>query len=331
MPKKTRSVGSIKKELTTKAKEAAISATSIYNSPQIHFKSETYIVLMIIAWTYAFHAYFRGLKIDYRYREPDNPRIYAKTAGKAIKHWGLSECLNHGSNPLEEAVTVNLRLLLGIRHEIEHQMTTSIDDFINAKFQACSMNFNKFLKEHLGDKNGLDDHVSFSLQFSELVPKQFLSVSDSTMPETLKSYLANFENALSPELQSNPSYNYQLFLTRKLTKKHGDDVKAVRLIDPDSELAKSLDITYMAVQEREKNKRLPSGIVKDIKASGFPGFTLHHHTKLWQSRRIDFNVQNSPWGVKVVNSWYWYDTWFNEVLKHCQENAEQFNRPRPER
>ena len=136
MPRKIRFVGSIKKELITKAKEAAISATSIFNSPQIHFKSETYIVLMIIAWTYAFHAYFRGLKIDYRYRDSKNPRVYAKTAGKAIKYWALSECLNHSKNPLDEAVKVNLRMLLGIRHEIEHQMTTSIDDFINAKFQA---------------------------------------------------------------------------------------------------------------------------------------------------------------------------------------------------
>lgn len=53
-----RKIGSVKKELAIKAREAMLSAVQIYNNPNIQFKSETFIVLSIIAWTYLLHAYY---------------------------------------------------------------------------------------------------------------------------------------------------------------------------------------------------------------------------------------------------------------------------------
>lgn len=54
-----RKIGSVKKELAIKAREAMLSAVQIYNNPNIQFKSETFIVLSIIAWTYLLHAYYK--------------------------------------------------------------------------------------------------------------------------------------------------------------------------------------------------------------------------------------------------------------------------------
>ncbi|HFD2289043.1 TPA: DUF3644 domain-containing protein, partial [Legionella pneumophila] len=54
-----RSVFSIKNELIKKSQEAALAAIQLYNNPLITFKSESFIVLMNIAWTYLLHAYFR--------------------------------------------------------------------------------------------------------------------------------------------------------------------------------------------------------------------------------------------------------------------------------
>ena len=53
-----RTCGSFKIQLIKKSRESALSAVQIFNNPNILFKSETYIVLMIIAWTYLLHAYF---------------------------------------------------------------------------------------------------------------------------------------------------------------------------------------------------------------------------------------------------------------------------------
>ncbi len=67
MAKKTRRVASLKRELIEKSREAALNAIRTYNDPQVTFKSESFIVLMVIAWTYLLHAYYRGKGIEYRY------------------------------------------------------------------------------------------------------------------------------------------------------------------------------------------------------------------------------------------------------------------------
>lgn len=141
-------------ELITKSREAMLSAVQIYNNPQITFKSETYISLAIIAWTYLLHAYYANKGIDYRYYEKHGKRkFYDKTKYGAFKHWELEWCLNDKANPIDIESGNNLKFLIGIRHEIEHQMTNKIDDSISAKIQACSINYNyyikKFLEEHM--------------------------------------------------------------------------------------------------------------------------------------------------------------------------------------
>jgi hypothetical protein len=83
MPR-TRTIGSIRAELISKAKEAALCALKVFNDPLIKFKSEAFIVLMIIAWTYLLHAYFRAKRVDYRYYK-QNPK--RKTHGIKSMPW----------------------------------------------------------------------------------------------------------------------------------------------------------------------------------------------------------------------------------------------------
>ena len=65
--KRRRRIKSVADELIYKSREAALAAVQIFNNPQINFKSEIFIVIIIIAWTYLLHAYFRKNKIEYRY------------------------------------------------------------------------------------------------------------------------------------------------------------------------------------------------------------------------------------------------------------------------
>lgn len=47
-----------KTELIVKSREAMMAAVQLYNNPQITFKTETFITLAVIAWTYLLHAYY---------------------------------------------------------------------------------------------------------------------------------------------------------------------------------------------------------------------------------------------------------------------------------
>ena len=88
MSKRIRRVGSIKSELLKKSREAALAAVQIFNNPNISFKSESYVVLMIIAWTYLLHAYFRNQRIEYRYFRQNGevvPKSRTKVSSRSVK------------------------------------------------------------------------------------------------------------------------------------------------------------------------------------------------------------------------------------------------------
>ena len=113
-----------------------LTAVQIFNNPNIQFKSESYIVLANIAWTYLLHAYFRSNKIEYRYYEQHGQRKkFDKTKRGAYKYWELERCLNDDNCPIDNVAKSNLKFLIGLRHEIEHQMTTRIDNYLSARFQ----------------------------------------------------------------------------------------------------------------------------------------------------------------------------------------------------
>ena len=167
--KRVRRVFSVKEELLKKSREAALAAVQIFNNPNVTFKSETYIVLMNIAWTYLLHAHYRAKGIDYRYfTQGAKRKQYDRTKNGAFKHWELERCLNNEQCPLEREVIQNLKFLIGLRHEIEHQMTTRIDDLLSARYQACCINYHDAAASMFGQEYGIAKHLAVSLQFSSL-------------------------------------------------------------------------------------------------------------------------------------------------------------------
>ena len=63
----------------------------------------------------------------YRYfdQKPHNKRFH-KTKKGSFKFWELERCLDDDSCPITTIPKANLKFLIGLRHEIEHQMTKSI-------------------------------------------------------------------------------------------------------------------------------------------------------------------------------------------------------------
>jgi len=94
--------GSQRYELLRKSKEAALSAVQTFNNPQILFKSEIFVVISVISWTYLLHAYYKSKKIDFRYKTTEKNRTrYSKTKEGSYKYWELSTCIHHIECPLE--------------------------------------------------------------------------------------------------------------------------------------------------------------------------------------------------------------------------------------
>ena len=113
MAKRQRKLYSIKEELLTKSREAMLCAVQIFNNPNIVFKSESFIVLANISWTYFLHAYYKEKGIDYRYyKQGPKTKKFDKTSRGAFKFWELERCLNDADCPIDKVPKANLKFLI---------------------------------------------------------------------------------------------------------------------------------------------------------------------------------------------------------------------------
>jgi hypothetical protein len=323
--KRVRTFGSIKSELITKAKESALCAIKVFNDPLIKFKSEAFIVLIVIAWTYLMHAYYRAKGIDYRYsRQNAKRKSYDRTKHGAKKHWELERCLDEAACPIDNDTKNNLKFLIGLRHEIEHQMTRTLDGYLSGRYQACVLNFNEYLKSLFGERHGLDKHLSYSLQFVELTGDQIPEAEDKVvLPTNLRVFITAFDGALTHDEYNNPRYSYRLLFKRKLVNHPGQADRVVEFIDPKSDIAKTIDKEYWVQKEVERPKFRPTQVVAAIKKAGFPKFRIQpDHVNLWKAE--DAKTPATGYGVYVAGAWFWYESWVRHCIDFCKAAGHKY-------
>lgn len=322
--RRNRRLRSVSVELINKSREAALAAVQIFNNPQITFKSEMFIVLMNIAWTYLLHAYYRKMRIEYRYFEKiGERRRFHRTAKGAYKFWELERCLNEPHCPVDHDAANNLRFLIGIRHEIEHQMTTRIDTSFSAKFQACCLNYNDQIKDLFGSELAIDKHLSFSLQFSSISMEHFEQLNaHPALPGNIKAFVDGFEEGLSEQEFNSPKFAYRVLFVAKTANRKGQADEVIEFVKADSELARNVNQKYAVIKETERPKLRPKTIVNTMKKEGFKNFNLHSHALLWREK--DAKNPAKGFGTSVEGSWYWYESWLEQVRQYCNQNEAQF-------
>jgi hypothetical protein len=320
MARKKRKVWSVKNELLIKSREAMLCAVQIFNNPNVVFKSESFIMLANVAWTYLLHSYYITKEVDYRYfKQGPKRKKYDKTKRGSFKYWELERCLDDDNSPIDTIPKSNLKFLIGLRHEIEHQMTTRLDDYLSARFQACCLNYNYYVKRLFGNENGIDKYLSFSLQFSSITEDHANQLKKfSELPKGIASYINDFDESVSDEEFNNPQYSYRVLYVPKTANTKGQADKVIEFIKADSPEAAGLNKEYRIIRDREKPKHLPTEIVKMMKDIGYKKFGMHQHSQLW--KELDGKNEAKGFGVAVVNTWYWYDNWIKEVKKYCEEH-----------
>ena len=316
-----RRVKSIKDELVKKSREALLAAVQIYNNPQIQFKAETFITHAIIGWTYLMHAFLRSNNIDYRYCSEKNGRkTYLRTKHGAYRHWDLECCLQDQTCPLDNETKLNLRFLMGLRHEIEHQMTDKIDQYLCAKLQACVLNYDYYIGELFGQAQRISNEAGLVIQFSPISPDQTKQLlNNKQLLPNICNYITEFESELSLDEVRNTRYAYRLIFTPIGARKIGQADKVVQFIRADSPQAEGKNPQYTLIKETEKPKYLPSEIVRIMKEEGYAWFSISIHTDIW--KKYDAKDPKFSYGVKVSKSWYWYDNWLHEVRKFCESRG----------
>jgi hypothetical protein len=309
--------------LVAQSQDAALTAVQVFNNPLIRFKSENFIVLMNIAWTYLLHAHYRQTGVEYRYfRGTGKGRRYDRTADGSFKYWDLRKCVAAAECPLDNETKKNLVFLIGLRDEITHHMSPALDQFVSARYQACCLNYNRYIKQLFGEKHGIDRHLSYSLQFTEISREQLSAPSETDLPASVRAYIARFDSELTVDELNSDRFAFRMLFVPKLVGKAGQADEVIEFLRPDSEIAQAVNRDYVAFKEVERPKFLPKAIVKTMQNEGYPGFNMHHHTQLWKS--LDAKAAGKGLGVSIAGAWYWYDPWIDVVRAYCRENAARF-------
>jgi len=299
-----------------------MAAVQVYNNPQITFKSEIFIVNAVIAWTYLLQAYYRDKNIEYRYvRKKGKKRVFDKTKHGATKYWDLETCINSTKCPLKPGAINNLKYLIGIRHEIEHQMTLRIDNTLSSRFQACALNFDAAITALFGENHSLAKELAFALQFSGIGKEQKDILEEfEQLPTNIQSFNATFETGLTDDQFNDPAFAYRVFFVEKSVNHKGQADQVVEFVKAGSEEAQ--EVNRVLIKSDKQQKVGAKEIVTLVHRAGFANFSLRDHTDLWKT--LDAQDETKGYGEKI-HQWWWYkDRWLKVVLQHCRANPEKY-------
>ena len=315
----------VKAELIRKSREAALNAVQSFNNPLTTFKTETFIVLMVIAWTYLLHAYYRHNRVEYRYfNQGRKRRKFLRTKSGAFKHWELERCLNEKICPLDGSTKHNLRFLIGLRHEIEHHRSAGVDEGFSGGYLACCLNYERFICDLFGKQHSLGAAAAFTLQFRDFKAMKLPTEAITPLPSNIAKYVHEFDAELPDEDIASPHFRRRFLFVPVVTSKKAQADTVIEFVPPDSDLGLAINEKYQQVllKEVERPKQLPGQVVALMQEEGFVRFKLHHHAQLWKS--LDGKNLGKGYGVLIANTWYWYERWVDIVRQHCIENKELY-------
>ena len=287
--------GELKEEyrLVAKSRESALAAIRVYNDPMGGYRSETFIVLMIIAWNSLFQAIMERDDKDYYEYDKDGQRILVDGQAK-VK--GTRKLMQHVI-PESNAVQENLDFFLKVRHIISHRYLPALDLQIASEAQAMLLNYENILIEHFGVEAGLAEQLSVPLQlsaFRDATTGRSLKQAQAKLPVDVQDFLNRHREEVSDEVLRSPEYALRIFFVPITANRQRSADAVARFVKPGAvppEVEKALQ--RLAVVTKPKQVPVASGDlfrpgeVVDLVSERLPfRFTMDTHTRSWKHYNV---------------------------------------------
>ncbi len=218
-------LGNKSKQLLDCSIDAALLGVEVYNKPRTQFRSQNFIVLMIIAWTRLFHAYFHETIGDVYYYKRKGEYDLADGERKA---WELSTCIDKFGK-LREPVETNLRLFIKLRNKIEHRMAlaSETDTLIFGECQSLLYNYESLLLELFGPDYALHESLAFSLQFSRLRTQEQSKANKAALSreaQDILDYITKYRDAMPQKVYDSQEYSVKLICVPRISNTNRHDL-----------------------------------------------------------------------------------------------------------
>ncbi len=248
--------------LVIKAHDSALLSLDIYNRPATIFKSEGFIVMMIIAWTALLHAIFQKSGIKYNYIDEEGKDIFRDGD---LKAWELTRCIKEFYKEENNPIKKNLEFMIGLRHKIEHRFAPKIDNHVGGECQSLLLNFDELLINQFGNYYSLRDLLVFPLQTTNFKNEGRMDVIKKFQGkhyDEIKEYIDTYRESITDDIYKDPKFSFRVYLVPKLGNHKNSSDMSMEFVkyDPNNP------------EEMSSQKQLVAMIKEKIVKTGNPEF-----------------------------------------------------------
>ena len=281
-----------------KGRDAALAAVDNYNRPGTSFRTRTFVLLMVVAWTSRFHAVFYAKKVKPWYVKSGSGKgtRYDRVDGDP-RHWELAKCVQEYWGSQNPPSRKNIEFFLGLRNKIEHRHYPELDPALYGECQAMLMNFEDLLVNEFGPDMALLDRVGVALQFSALRPNQqeeALRRLQSAALSDVREYIETFRAGLAPEILDSSQFSLRVFLIPKVENNPNVADLSVEFVPYDASNPVAMEelrrvtalIRQKTVPVASKGLLKPSAVVEQVQERLPFKFTQDTHTRCWKHYKV---------------------------------------------
>jgi hypothetical protein len=281
--------------LLAKSRESALAALRVYNDPLAGFRSETFIVLMVIAWNSLLQAVLERDGVDYYERDEKGKQLLVDGRPRVQDTGGL--VLLALGEPSRSAVRSNLDFFLKLRNVIAHRYLPALDLEIAGEAQAMLLNFENLLVEEFGAEAALGERLAVPLQLAGFRNSEALASlkrAQANLPVDVQTFLAQHRKEVPEEVLRSPEYALQIFFVAVTANRDRSADAVVQFIRP-GELTPELEAKLQDLAVVQKPKRVavasddllrPSEVVSLVKERLPFRFTTDTHQRAWKHYEV---------------------------------------------
>ena len=281
--------------LLAKSRECALAALRVFNDPLSAFRTETFIVLMIIAWNSLLQALLERSSVDYYERDESGAQVIIGGRAKVLETWKLVQLAL--STDEYRAVRANLDFFLGLRHQISHRYLPALDVAVTGEAQAMLLNFENLLVNRFGEEAALGDRLAVPLQLSGFRNQETLRSlrkAQAQLPTDVSDYLTRHRSGVDDDVLTNSEYCLQIFFVPVAANRERSADAVVRFVPLDRvtpELEQLLSQTRVVTKRRitpvaSADLLRPTEVV-NLVAERLPyRFTMDTHTRCWRHYKL---------------------------------------------
>lgn len=260
----------IRDERLVRSREAMILAVHCFNSPGTTFKTESFAVLSIIAWTYMLHEYYQRREVKI---QDEN--------GRSIS---LGEMIDRADCPLSDGVKININALRKIRNEVEHLLLGASDDRYYDIYQSCAINYETWITKLFGNRLSLGTDLAVAIQFSKIQLDQVSNLHSFEVPARIQALDAALINGLTENQINDIEFRLRVVFSMTSSSKTGSHI---RFIHPESEEGR--EISNVLIKHKPADERYifkPLGVVREVSKIIGTQFNMRNHTQAWMLFKV---------------------------------------------